>query len=57
VQVIMTGQADPGGRIPDLLVNLVIQETPYRTLLGLRRQITATRYQQMHISGIREPAR
>lgn len=57
VQVIMTGQADPGGRIPDLLVNLVIQETPYRTLLGLRRQIIAPRYQQMHISGIREPAR
>lgn len=57
VEVIMTGQADPGGYIPDLLVNLVIQETPYRTLLGLRRQITLKRYQQMHIPGIREPAR
>lgn len=57
VEVTMAGQADPGGRIPDLLVNLVIQETPYRTLLGLRRQITGSRYQQMHIDGIREPVR
>lgn len=57
VQVTMSGRADPGGSIPGFLVNLVIQETPYRTLLGLRQQIQQRRYQQMHIAGIREPQR
>lgn len=57
VLVIMSGRADPGGSIPGFLVNLVIQETPYRTLLGLRRQVSERRYQQMRIPGIREPQR
>lgn len=56
VEVTMSGIANPGGAIPDFLVNLVIQETPYRTLLGLRRMIDQPRYQQATFEGIREPA-
>lgn len=55
VEVTMTGHADPGGHIPDFLVNLMIQETPFRTLLGLRKAIPAPRYQQSRYAGIREP--
>lgn len=54
VEVVMSGHADPGGHIPDFLVNLLIKETPYRTLLGLRRMITAPKYQQHRLEGIRE---
>lgn len=55
VEVTMSGHADPGGRIPDFLVNLMIKETPYRTLLGLRREIAAPKYQQYRNPAIREP--
>lgn len=55
VEVTMSGLANPGGAIPDFLVNLVIQETPYQTLLGLRRIIGQARYQQSAIDGISEP--
>lgn len=55
VEVSMSGHADPGGHIPDFLVNLMIKETPYRTLLGLRRVIAGARYQQERVPGIREP--
>lgn len=55
VEVRMSGHGDPGGRIPDFLVNLMIKDTPYRTLLGLRRTIGAAKYQQARIAGIREP--
>lgn len=54
VEVTMTGIADPGGSIPDFLVNLVIQETPYQTLQGLRRIVGQPRYQQARVEGIRE---
>lgn len=54
VEVSMTGLADPGGSIPDFLVNLVIKETPYQTLLGLRQVVAQPRYQQARIEGIRE---
>ena len=55
VEVTMTGHADPGGHIPDFLVNLMIKETPYQTLLGMRRVIAAPAYQQSRYAGIREP--
>lgn len=54
VEVTMSGIADPGGSIPDFLVNLVIEETPYQTLLGLRRVVGLPRYQQARVEGIRE---
>lgn len=55
VEVSMTGHADPGGHIPDFLINLMIKETPYRTLLGLRHVIGGAKYQQERVPGIREP--
>lgn len=55
VEVTMSGHADPGGHIPDFLVNLMIKDTPYQTLLGLRRAIPAPKYQQSRYAGIREP--
>lgn len=55
VEVVMSGYADPGGHIPDFLVNQLIRETPYRTLRGLRRMIAAPKYQQSRFEGIREP--
>lgn len=55
VEVTMSGHADPGGYLPDFLVNLVVKETPYQTLLGLRRMIAQEKYQRHQIDGIREP--
>lgn len=55
VEVTMSGRADPGGHIPAGVVNLLIYETPYRTLRGLRREIGAARYQKSHMPQIREP--
>lgn len=54
VRVTMSGHVDPGGHIPHFLVNLIVQEAPYRTLLGLRRMIAAPKYQQARLDGIRE---
>lgn len=55
VEVTMQGRADPGGSIPASVVNLMIHETPYRTLLGLRRVIADRRYQNVHSLKIIEP--
>lgn len=55
VEVSMSGHADPGGHIPDFLINLMIKETPYRTLQGLRRVVTGATYQQGRMPGVREP--
>lgn len=56
VQVTMSGRADPGGDIPDFLVNLVVQENPYNTLLGLQRVIVQDKYQRSVLRQIHEPA-
>lgn len=55
VEVTMQGRADPGGSIPASVVNLIIHETPYRTLLGLRRVIGERRYQESQLPQIKEP--
>ncbi|MDI1301236.1 MAG: START domain-containing protein [bacterium] len=55
VEVTMQGRADPGGSIPAAVVNMIIHETPYRTLLGLRRVISDRRYQGASVSKISEP--
>lgn len=54
VEVTMVGRADPGGNIPAGLVSMLIHETPYQTLLGLRKVITDERYQRTRILKIRE---
>lgn len=44
VEVTMIGRANPSGNIPFGVVNLIIHETPYLTLLGLRELISDDRY-------------
>jgi hypothetical protein len=56
VEVTMQGRADPGGNIPASVVNLIIHETPYYTLKGLREVIGDSRYQVAHFSQIKEPS-
>lgn len=55
VHVTMQGRADPGGTLPHSIVNLLIHETPYQTLRGLRRVIPQPRYQQSQQPAIQEP--
>lgn len=55
VEVTMSGRADPGGRIPSGVINLIIHETPWRTLQGLRELIANPRYQKAVLPQIREP--
>jgi hypothetical protein len=55
VEVTMQGRADPGGLIPAAVVNLIIYETPYLTLRGLRDVIGDARYQEHLLPQIREP--
>jgi hypothetical protein len=55
VEVTMQGLADPGGIIPGGIVNLIIHETPYQTLRGLRRVIGNPQYQAVAMARIREP--
>lgn len=54
VEVTMIGRANPSGNIPFGVVNLIIHETPYRTLQGLRRVIGAERYQRTQLKQIKE---
>jgi hypothetical protein len=55
VKVVMTMRADPGGNIPAAVINLIVHETPYRTLRGLRDVIAEPKYQSARMSQIREP--
>ncbi len=55
VKVVMSMRADPGGNIPAAVINLIIHETPYRTLRGLRKVIGEPRYQNARLPQIREP--
>ena len=54
VEVTMIGRANPAGNIPYGVVNLIIHETPYQTLIGLRKIIGQERYQRARLSQIRE---
>lgn len=56
VEVTMIGQANPGGNIPSAVVNLIIHETPYRTMQGMRKLVAAPKYQKAALARIREPA-
>jgi len=56
VEITMIGRADPGGHIPSAAVNLIIHETPYRTMQAMRRIVSDPRYQKNPLPQIREPA-
>lgn len=55
VKVVMEGHADPGGNIPDWAINMLIQESPFRTLRNMRKVVTQEKYQKVHFDGVREP--
>jgi hypothetical protein len=52
VRVIMEGHADPAGSMPKWAVNMLIQESPLRTLRNLRQIIGQQKYQNSHVEGI-----
>jgi hypothetical protein len=54
VEVTMMGLADPAGALPSSAVNLLIHETPYRTLQGMRATVGAAVYQQTRAPQIKE---
>lgn len=55
IEVTMLGRADPGGSIPAGIVNLIIHETPYNTLQGMRRLVNDPRYRKTPLPQIVEP--
>jgi len=55
VEVTMTGHAELGGYVPAAIVNLLIQEHPYNSLLGLKKVIGETRFQTARLNTVREP--
>lgn len=54
VEVTMLGRADPAGSIPYSAINLLIHETPYRTLQGMRKLVQEQGYQQVRAPQIQE---
>lgn len=54
VEVTMQGRADPGGSIPASVINLIVHETPYQTMRGLRRMLEDKRYNAATLPQIRE---
>ncbi|HQV21794.1 MAG TPA: hypothetical protein PLJ88_01725 [Agitococcus sp.] len=55
VEVTMTGHADLGGTVPAIIVNLLIQEHPYHSLLAMKKIIGEARFQTVRLSAIKEP--
>lgn len=55
VEVTMTGHAELGGMVPAAIVNLLIQEHPYNSLLGLKKVIGEPRFQTARLNAIHEP--
>jgi hypothetical protein len=56
VKVIMAGHVDPGGNLPEWAVNMLIQESPLRTLANLERIIADPKRQAEKHDGVIEPA-
>lgn len=54
VEITMQGRANPGGSIPASVINLLVHETPYKTLQGLRRVIANPDYQKQRFPQIHE---
>jgi hypothetical protein len=55
VEVTMEGYGNPGGSIPKAAINLLIHETPYMTLKGMRKVITDPKYQNSVVKLVKEP--
>ena len=46
---------DPGGLIPDQIVNIMLKATPYNTLVNLGKQLKRKRYANLQVPHIQEP--
>ncbi len=57
VKIIMSGHIDPGGNLPDWAVNMLIQQSPLRTLSNLKRIIADPKRQTERHVGVIERAR
>lgn len=55
VKVVMSGHVDPGGNLPEWAVNMLIQESPLRTLANLKRMIADPKRQAEKHTGVTEP--
>lgn len=54
VEVSTEGYADPSGNLPPWVVNIVIQESPYNTLVNIRNIIRKDKYQKAVFPGVVE---
>lgn len=52
VRVIMEGHADPAGNLPAWAVNLLIQQSPFKTLQNMRSVVAQERYQKAHLQDV-----
>lgn len=55
VQVIYSLRTDPGGSIPDWLVNLTIVTGPYQSILKMHQQVQKPQYASLKLNFINEP--
>ena len=55
VQVIYSLRTDPGGSIPDWLVNLTIVTGPYQSILKMHQQVQKPQYASLKLNFIKEP--
>ncbi|MEN8171208.1 MAG: START domain-containing protein [Pseudomonadota bacterium] len=56
VEVRYQVHSDPGGNLPNWLVNAVMTDQPLNTLYGMHRELTRPPYSDAHLSFTREPA-
>lgn len=47
---------EPGGSVPQSVINLVLTDTPYETLLNLRKLVEEGKHKEAKLDWIKEPA-
>ncbi|MEO5675367.1 MAG: START domain-containing protein [Chitinophagales bacterium] len=55
VQILYSMRSNPGGYIPDWLVNLTIVTGPYQTTVNMQKQVAKKEYSQLKLPFIQEP--
>lgn len=56
VEVSYQVHANPGGSLPNWLVNAIVVDTPYNTLTNLQKKVANDKYLKASFSYIKEPA-
>ena len=54
VEVTVSGFADPRGMLPTKVINLFIQEQPFKMLLNMKDYVKSARYQQATVAVVKE---